>query len=120
MITKTRLAQNSRFKIGWLLLLVTAALMLINHLMLIFVLEEALLFTLAAAFNLYALIVILIPLRRGEKWAWLTTWILPVVFVVTSLNDRNIAIFYLSVAVVCAAGLLVIAQDFFPGGRQNG
>ena len=113
MLPKIALAQNSRQKIGWLLLLVPAVLMTLNHIVLIFALDEPVLFTLAAAFNLYSLIVILIPLRQGEKWAWLTTWLLPVTFVLTAANDPNIAVFYISVSAVCVLGLLLTVGNFF-------
>ena len=77
MVTNTALAQNSRFKIGWIILVAFNALMLLMHFVLIFFLGEPVLFIGYTAFNFYALIVLLIPFRRIEKWAWLTTWILP-------------------------------------------
>jgi hypothetical protein len=65
MSANVNVGQNSRFKIGWIILLVSAALMTLNHLGLIFILHDPTLFTGFAAFNLYAFLVILIPFRRG-------------------------------------------------------
>jgi hypothetical protein len=107
-------AQNTRFKIGWGILIVMAGLMTLNHFALIFFLDEPVLFTGFAAFNFYALLVILIPFRRGEKWAWLATWILPVGLALPAATDPNLAIFYFAVAAVCVLGLLMTVRDFFP------
>ncbi|MBI3362566.1 MAG: hypothetical protein HY023_15810 [Chloroflexi bacterium] len=115
MSASTILAQNSRFKIGWIILLVSAALMTLNHLGLIFFLGNPTLFAGFAAFNLYAFMVILIPFRRGEKWAWVTTWILPIGLAAPAFiaGNGNIAIFYYAVAAVCVLGLLLTMRDFF-------
>jgi len=43
--------------------------MTLNHLSLMFILDDPVLFLGYAAFNLYALLVIAIPFRRCEKWA---------------------------------------------------
>jgi hypothetical protein len=67
MSANVNFGQNSRFKIGWIMLLVSAALMTLNHLGLIFFLDDPTLFAGFAAFNLYAFLVILIPFRRGEN-----------------------------------------------------
>jgi len=110
------LTRNFRFKSGWIILLVLAALMALNHFGLIFFLDEPVLFTGFAAFNLYAFLVIYIPFRRGEKWAWYATWILPIGFALpaaTDPGDPGIAIFYYAVAGVCLLGLLLTMRDFF-------
>ena len=119
MSAETIPVQNSRFKTGWIILVVFAALMTLNHFALIFFLDEPVLFTGFAAFNLYALIVILIPFRRGEKWAWLTTWILPAGLALPALNDPNIAILYIAVAAVCVLGMLLTMREFFSKDYQN-
>ena len=113
MTARTLPSQNSRFKFGWIVLLIIAALMTLSHFALIFILDEPTLFIGFTLFNLYALIVLLIPFRRGENWAWLTTWILPVGLALPASTDPNIAIYYFSVAAVCALGLLLTMRDFF-------
>jgi hypothetical protein len=112
MPASTILARNSHFKFGWIILLISAALMTLMHFGLIFFLDEPTLFTGFAAFNLYAFLIIYIPFRRGEKWAWVATWILPVGLALPAFNDPDIA-FYYGVAAVCVLGLLLTMQDFF-------
>lgn len=119
MVTKTALAQNSRFKIGWIILVIFAALMMLNHFVLIFFLDEPVLFTGYAAFNLYALLVILIPFRRIEKWAWLATWILPVGLALPAAGDPDITIFYFGVSALFVLGLLLTMPEFFSKRNQT-
>lgn len=106
-------AQSRRFKIGWIVLLVSAALMTLNHSVLFFALNEPTLFAGWAAFNLYALLVISIPFRRQERWAWLATWVLPIGLAAGGLSVPAIGIYYIAVAAVCVVGLLLTMQDFF-------
>ena len=113
MVTKTVQAQNSRFKAGWILLLVLSALMAISHLVLIFVQNEPTLFTSYTAFNLYAFLVLLIPFRQGNKWAWMATWILPVGLALTAYFVPVIAPYYYGSAAACVLGLLLTMQEFF-------
>ncbi len=105
--------QDLRFKTGRMILLVAAALMTLNHFTLIFALDEPTLFTGFTAFTLYAFLVIYIPFRRTEKWAWVATWILPVGLAAPAFIEPNIAIFYFTVAAACVAGLLLTMRDFF-------
>jgi hypothetical protein len=104
---------NARYKFGWIALLISAALMALMHFSLIFILDEPVLFTGFAVFNLYALIIILIPFRRGEKWAWMTTWLLPIGLALPAALDPDIMIFYFAVAAVCIVGLVLSMQTFF-------
>jgi hypothetical protein len=110
----TNLTRNFRFKSGWIILLVSAALMALGHFsMIFFLLDELVLFAGLAAFNLYAFLVIYIPFRRGEKWAWVATWILPGLALLIAATDPGIAIYYYAVAGVCLLGLLLTMRDFF-------
>ncbi len=77
MSTIVHSTENLRFKIGWVILFIATALMTLNHVTGIFYQAEPILFTGFAAFTLYAFLVIYIPFRRAEKWAWYTTWITP-------------------------------------------
>lgn len=110
--------QSRSFKAGWILLLLSAALMALNHFVLTFVLREPVLFLGWTAFNLYALLVIAIPFRRLEKWAWYATWILPVGLAAGAFSDSYIALYYYSVAAACVLGLLLTMRDFFAVQRQ--
>ncbi len=109
------LVRDLRFRIGWIVLLIAAGLMVLMHSALAFIIpDEAMLFASAAAFNLYAFLVILIPFRRRERWAWLTTWILPIVsaLVATLASDPSIPPLYYGMAAVCALGLLATMRYF--------
>lgn len=106
-------APKARFKIGWIMLLVIAALMTLSHFILIFALDEPNLFTGFAAFNLYSFVVILIPFRRVERWAWLITWVLPIGLAIPAATDANLTIYYFGIAAVCVLGLLLTMRDFF-------
>ncbi len=113
MVTESTVAQDSRFKIGWALLLIINGLMALNHFMLIFVLDEPTLFMGFTLFNLYALLVLLMPFRQGEKWAWYTTWLLPIGLALPAAGDADIAPYYFGSAAVCALGLLLTMRYFF-------
>lgn len=115
MSTMINAAQNSRFKIGWIILLIATALMTLNHVAGIFYQDEPIIFTGFAAFTLYAFLVIYIPFRRAEKWAWYTTWILPIGLAASafSITEPNIALLYYTFAALCVVGLLLTRPDFF-------
>jgi hypothetical protein len=104
-------APNTRLKIGWIILLVSAALMTLMHLSLIFILKDPVLFFGFAIFNLYAFLVLLIPFRQGYQWAWVATWLLPIGLALPATLDPDIA-FYYGVAAVCVVGLLLTMKDF--------
>ncbi len=113
MVTSANLVQGTRFKAGWILLLVVSVLMTLNHLVLIFALDEPALFIGWTAFNLYACLVLWFPFRRGERWAWYTSWILVIAFASAIFFDAQIGAFYLGIAVAVAVGLLLTASAFF-------
>ncbi len=120
MSAMVNVGQNVRFRIGWIILLVGVGLMTVNHSVLMLVLDEPLLFVGYAAFNLHALLVIAIPFRLHEKWAWYATWILPIGLAVPAAlaDDPTIAPFYYAVAATCVVGLLLTMRDFFALNRE--
>ena len=113
MSTITIPAQNSRFKAGWIILLLSTALMAVGHFFMIFTFDEPVLFTDFTAFNLLAFLIILIPFRQKEKWAWLASWTLPLVYAVTAINDPPIAVYFYGFAALCLLSLLLTMGDFF-------
>lgn len=113
MVATHRLVQGNLFKAGGILLLVVAVLMALNHLVLIFALNQPVLFIGWTAFNLYALLVLWFPFRQGERWAWGATWILVIALASTIFFDRQIGGFYLGAAAIAAVGLLLTASAFF-------
>ncbi|MGL4649496.1 MAG: hypothetical protein ACRC1H_08800 [Caldilineaceae bacterium] len=113
----TSRAGNS-YAVGWVLLLLVAGLMTLNHVSMAFILDEPELFVGFTFFNLYALAVLAIPFHRREMWAWSTTWLLPVGLAIPAFLDANIAAFYLTAAAVCVLGLLLTTRAFAAQDRQ--
>jgi len=106
-------AQNIRFKIGSIILLILAALMVLMHFGLMFILNDHVLFFSFGMFSIYAFLVLLIPFRKGEKWAWTSSWLLPIGLAIPATLDPGIAVYYTSFAVICAVGLLLTMRQFF-------
>ncbi len=115
MTTQTLTAPSTTVKIGWIALLIMSALATLSHLILIFVmLDEATIFLGWAAFTLYSTIVLYIPFRHGEKWAWYATWILVIGFAVPILfSQESFTVWYLGAAGVMAVSLLLTRSAFF-------
>jgi hypothetical protein len=109
---------NSRFRIAWLIMVVLSAASAVNSFVLIF-LESAPEFVVGwVAFNLFSTIVLLIPFRRGERWAWYSMWILALGFasvavVTTTYWFWRVGIYYLIAGGVVALCLLATRQPFF-------
>lgn len=102
-----------RFASGWLILLVLSLLSFLQHFVLVFLEHDPTLFVGWTAFNLYSTVVLLIPFRRAEKWAWYCTWILALGFAgLIFFNDR-IGLDYLIAAAVAALGLFLTHPTFF-------
>ena len=104
--------QDRRFRIGRFILLASAALMTLNHLGLMFFLDEPLLFLGFSAFNVYSLLVIAIPFGRRERWAWYATWILPIGLAVAGFLATDVSILYYAIAAACVLGLLLTMWEF--------
>jgi len=113
MVTSARLAQGASFKTGWILLLVVSVLMTLNHLVLIFALNQPILFLGWTAFNLYAVLVLWFPFRQGQRWAWGASWMLVVAFASIIFFDRQVGPLYLGAAALIVVGLLLTASAFF-------
>jgi hypothetical protein len=113
MVTSGRLVQGAFFKTGWILALVVSALMTLNHLVLIFVLNQPTLFIGWAAFNVYACLVLLFPFRQGAQWAWWVSWVLVIALASIIFFGRQIGPLYLGAAALITVGLLLTAAAFF-------
>ncbi len=104
-------------RVGWWLLMALAVLAVLNHASLIFVLPgEEVLFIGWTAFSLYAALVLYGPYRRGERWAWFSTWIMVLAFAAPILFDADIGLFYLGAAVLMALGQFLTRGWFFSSG----
>ncbi len=68
--------------------------------------------TALVGFNVLALILILVPFKRHERWAWYALWILPLQWLsqFAFLPDLT----YLALAVLTAVGLVLPWRRFFP------
>ncbi len=62
-------------------------------------------------FNVLALVVILIPFKRHERWAWYALWMLPLQWLLQFAFLPDIA--YLMLVVLTTAGLLLPYEWFF-------
>jgi hypothetical protein len=102
-------------KVGWWILFGISALAILNHAALIFVIPgEEVLFVGWTALSLYSALVLYIPYRQGEKWAWYSTWILILSFASMILFDAEIGIYYLVEAGLMALSQLMTRESFFP------
>jgi hypothetical protein len=68
-------------------------------------------------FELFALVVILIPFRRGERWAWYTLWMLPLLWVSQFVFAPDLT--YLMLAALPTVGLLLPYRTFFSGSEEE-
>ena len=120
MASQTVATRSTTFTLGWMALLGISTLATLNHLLLMFFQPDRLLFLGWAAFNAYSTLVLALPFRRREPWAWYTSWILVIGFAVPLLLDPTaagaggIAVGYLIAAGVMAVGLLLTRAAFFP------
>ena len=64
------------------------------------------------------IVLILIPFRRGERWAWFTLWMLPLSWLSLFALAPDLP-FYLGLAVVTGSGLVLPFRRFFPGPGQS-
>ena len=120
MASQTVATRSTTFTLGWIALLVISTLATLNHLFLMIFFQEDRLFLGWAAFNAYSTLVLALPFRRREPWAWYTSWVLVIGFAVPLLLDPTaagaggIAVGYLIAAGVMAVGLLLTRAAFFP------
>jgi hypothetical protein len=73
--------------------------------------------TALVGFNILALVVSLIPYRRGERWAWFTLWILPLGWV--SQFVLLLEVSYLLLALVTTVGLVLPYRGFFSRAQED-
>lgn len=105
------------FRIGWIVLVVVFALFAVNHLAGIWFIasstDEAQMFEAFAATNLLALVLLAIPYRRREWWAWLALWIaiVPIVLVIAFVAD-GIGVTYAVTGAVLALAQLATLPSF--------
>ena len=63
-------------------------------------------------FNVFALIVLFRGLRQGERWAWWTLWMLPLLWLSHFLVNPS-TVHNLVIAIITAGGLILSYRTFF-------
>lgn len=120
---ETRRAPGILFRVGWWVLIVLTALLVVNHALGLTTYatsdDERALFLIFLAFGVLSLVVLLIPYRRIEHWSWWATWI-PVLAIASPLVlfpfDEVVAL-YAALAVLMAAAQFITLRAFGP--RQS-
>ena len=64
-------------------------------------------------FEILALVLILVPFRRGERWAWWTLWLLPGLWLCLFFLDTSL-LGLLVLTLISVTGLLLSFRRFFP------
>jgi len=114
MSTQTNATDSAAFNIGWMVLLIISALATLNHIMLPLYGDPVALALGWTGYSLYATLVVAIPFRRGERWAWYISWILVIGFAYPILIIReSYTVAYLIAAGVMAISLLITRPAFF-------
>ncbi|HKY55902.1 MAG TPA: hypothetical protein VJM08_16415 [Anaerolineales bacterium] len=116
MSTQTNTADSSAaFQIGWIVLLSLSAMATLWLILLMFTfVDDAPVLMTGAAVSLYTTLILSIPFRRGEKWAWYATWIQVILFASTIFfGTPEITMKYLVAAGLMALCLLFTGPAFF-------
>ena len=102
------------FKAGRWILMGLSVSSVVMHAGLLFALpDEELLFLGWVVFSFYSAVVLAIPYRRGEKWAWFVTWMMVLAFAVVILFDSEFGVMYLVMAGLMAVGQMLARPAFF-------
>lgn len=115
MSTQTKVSHNDMFTIGWIVLVFISVLATLNHIMLPVYGDPVSLSIGWTGFSLYEVVILAIPFRRNERWAWYTSWILVIGFAapILFIPGEGIGVIYLIVAGVMALSLLLTRPAFF-------
>ena len=106
-------SQSTRFKLGWGPLLFLAVGNVVGQLGLLFFDPGGdTVFLAFAAFNLLAAIILAIPYRRGEKWAWYAIWAMVPLYALIIFFNPDVGLIYLGEAVVMALCQLLTYSSF--------
>ncbi|GAB3742997.1 hypothetical protein [Microlunatus parietis] len=112
-------------RIGWVVLVVLTAGYAINHVAGIATFsdtdDERLMFAVFAGLNALTLIILLLPYRQRQFWAWAATWVSVAVFALCPIwVAPPIGLFYLGTAVVLALAQLATLPDFTRAAKRGG
>lgn len=70
-------------------------------------------FLVMAAFSFVTAMILLIPYRRFEKWAWYTVWAYVITFAFIILFNAEVGIYYLGESIAMALGQSLTFPSFF-------
>jgi hypothetical protein len=73
----------------------------------------------SVGFNVFALVMIVVPYRRGERWAWYTLWLLPLMWLSQFVLAPDLR-YYLVLAIMTTAGLILPYRRFFSDHEDKG
>lgn len=105
------------FRFGWWTIAVLTTLFAANHAVGVWAFassdDEQMMFLALAALQVLSLIVLIIPYRRLERWAWWAVW-LQVIAMAASLPvfRSSLGVIYVVVAALMAAGQLTTLSAF--------
>lgn len=69
-------------------------------------------------FNVFVLLVLFRGFRQGERWAWWTLWLLPLLWLSHFLVNPS-TVHNLVIAVITAGGLVLAYRSFFLASSQQ-
>jgi hypothetical protein len=109
-------------KVGWIVLIVLNAGMLLNHLVALFLVatsaDEGRMFIAYAVVNASALLVLWFAYRARERWAWASIWLVVLATAVTiAYGIDAIGLIYVAVGGAMALAQLATAREFFGAAR---
>lgn len=109
--------RSTTFKIGWGLLIFVAVSNVLGPIGLA-IFESGLdtVFIAWATFNLLAAVILTIPYRRGERWAWYAISVTAVPFALVIFSNPEIGPIYLGEAAVIIVGQVLTYRAFFGRG----
>jgi hypothetical protein len=70
-------------------------------------------------FNILALVLIVGPYRRGERWAWYTLWLMPLLLVGYFVLSPELTHSLVLAILTAALGLLLPYRRYFPDAHQQ-
>ena len=70
-------------------------------------------------FNILVLALSVGPYRRGERWAWYTLWLVPLLFISYFFIAPKTIYFYLVLATLTALGLILPYRRYFSEEEQR-
>ena len=108
---------GARFRIGWWAIAVLTTLFALNHLVGVWAFassdDEQMMFVAFAALQVLSLVVLAVPYRRLERWAWWALWIQIAAMAVTLVVFQStLGVLYAVVAALMATGQFVTLPDF--------